>query len=47
MLAINIIVFGKGAVTDSLAYQQMRQEVGEERAWEQALDACKNAFEMC
>ena len=47
VLAKNIIVFGKGAVTDSLAYQQMRQEVGEERAWEQALDACKNAFEMC
>ncbi len=45
-LAKNIIVFGKGGVADSLAYQKMRQEFGEERAWEQAFDACKKAFEL-
>ena len=43
-LANSIVVFKQGAIADVLPYEQMRQEFGEEQAWEQVLQASRKAF---
>ena len=45
-LANSIVVFKQGAISDVLAYEQMKYALGEEQAWAQVIESCKMAFEL-